>query len=421
MPERLPTDPNDDELDRVIRAHHERLESTATPDPAWAASLEQHLADLPTGSGQAWYLPAAAVILGAALLGGAVAGGIFIAREGQTNPTPTPEAMNSSPTPSAESLSPSPTPRATATPAATSSPVAAIGGDWEQLEPLPEQTSGRELTAVRVGDRVFVFGAQTRSGGAVNPPAGVQPTTLVYDVPSDAWTFATSLDGYHEAALSNNGWIYVFYADNGTTAATPYDPATDEWQVESTRSATLSRVVDVSATEDGRIYAIGETGEFWNFGANDQGWRQLASAPRAAERLAAGGDGLIYAVGGGAEAILVYDPGTDSWSAGPDWPRPRTMASMVLGPDGRVYVVGGIERDGAISTHVDIFDPALGAWAAAPDMPTPRHGAGVTSTRDGRLLVIGGMRDDNRLFECTPGGTCTTPLWTEVEAFTPDG
>ena len=77
-------------------------------------------------------------------------------------------------------------------------------------------------------------------------------------------------------------------------------------------------------------------------------------------------DGKIYALGGyvpgvtghlGVATVEVYDPATDTWTAGPDMPAgrfgPRT--SVV---DGKIYVIGGMDRwVGSAYRTVEEYDP----------------------------------------------------------------
>ena len=63
-----------------------------------------------------------------------------------------------------------------------------------------------------------------------------------------------------------------------------------------------------------------------------------------------GGDGTIYLIGGNSPAydsstfVQAYDPTSDTWSVKASYPVRTEGAAGVLGPDGKIYVFGGIPR-----------------------------------------------------------------------------
>ncbi|MBS1824016.1 MAG: hypothetical protein JST93_01725 [Acidobacteria bacterium] len=78
------------------------------------------------------------------------------------------------------------------------------------------------------------------------------------------------------------------------------------------------------------------------------------------------------------------------WTTQPPLPATRYFHAAATGPDGRMYVTGGVlQGNPKPSGSVSQFDPATGQWSAAPGMgPRARHAA-VTGC-DGRIYVIGG-------------------------------
>jgi Kelch motif protein len=56
---------------------------------------------------------------------------------------------------------------------------------------------------------------------------------------------------------------------------------------------------------------------------------------------------------------------------------------------GRIWVAGGLRADGTASDDVVVLDPATGTWAAGPKLPEPVHHASLVSDADGLLLVGG--------------------------------
>ncbi len=86
----------------------------------------------------------------------------------------------------------------------------------------------------------------------------------------------------------------------------------------------------------------------------------------------------------------------DKWTEGPALPEPRSDASVVQ-VSGTVYVIGGLDADGAPTTTVFTLTPdaqtgALGEWETAPEeltLPEPRAGAAGVAAADGMLLIGG--------------------------------
>jgi Kelch motif len=86
----------------------------------------------------------------------------------------------------------------------------------------------------------------------------------------------------------------------------------------------------------------------------------------------------------------------DKWIEGPALPAPRVNASVAF-VAGSVYVLGGLDADGAPTTTTWVLTPdgttgELTAWKDAPAalvLPEARTGAAATATADG-LLLIGG-------------------------------
>ncbi len=86
----------------------------------------------------------------------------------------------------------------------------------------------------------------------------------------------------------------------------------------------------------------------------------------------------------------------DSWTEGPPLPEPRSDASVVQ-VSGTVYVLGGLDAEGAPTTTVYTLTPdpttgALGDWETAPEeltLPEARAGAAGVAAAAG-LLLLGG-------------------------------
>ena len=152
-----------------------------------------------------------------------------------------------------------------------------------------------------------------------------------------------------------NGNIYVTGGSGFQTETNVYDPVTDTWFV----AAPLPIGVYGPAGAvggDGRIYVAGGT--------------------------STGGLGL-----GEADLLQIYDPATDSWTAGPPMLNVAWTPGGAGAPDGRIYVFGG---QGA-GTVVQIFDPVANSWSFGAPMPSTRIELAAATGNDGLIYVFGGQ------------------------------
>lgn len=83
------------------------------------------------------------------------------------------------------------------------------------------------------------------------------------------------------------------------------------------------------------------------------------------------------------------------WSAVPAPPVKRRAAAVVA-HSARLFVIGGFEANGKVTSRVDVYDPTRAAWSSAPDLPGDGFGAAACSdgksllatTRDGRAVEL---------------------------------
>jgi hypothetical protein len=100
--------------------------------------------------------------------------------------------------------------------------------------------------------------------------------------------------------------------------------------------------------------------------------------------------GFLTVISGG-PAIPLNSPKAGTIVATGDMTAVRFDHAAALLRDGRVLIVGGIERNGVMNPTAELFDPATGAFHAT-EKPQFPHGWGVTATllTDGKVLVAGG-------------------------------
>jgi hypothetical protein len=82
----------------------------------------------------------------------------------------------------------------------------------------------------------------------------------------------------------------------------------------------------------------------------------------------------------------LYDPTTDSWSAGPPMGTSRYGHTATLLDSGKVLVVTGIGRGTA-----EEYDPASRTWSPASVLTAPRYSHTATLLPSGEVLVTGGI------------------------------
>ena len=68
----------------------------------------------------------------------------------------------------------------------------------------------------------------------------------------------------------------------------------------------------------------------------------------------------------------------------------QEMPSVVL--NGKIYTAGGISQTATTLKTVEIYDPATNTWSAGVDMPVSRHHHAMC-TLNGKIYVIGGYAD----------------------------
>ncbi len=224
-------------------------------------------------------------------------------------------------------------------------------GVWASAASKPTPVSNAQ--AVRVGDRIFVFGGTTET---FTPTSRVE----IYDPVQDRWEQGTPMPhpvaGY--ALARWKGRIFLFGGWDGhayLTSVYAYDPEEDRWAVLPPMSA--PRAFAVAATLGDVIYVIGgydgqaDVPDVWAFDPNTletggNPWSQLQPllSPRGGAGVAVSAN-AIYVIGGGmgltVEGAERYDVTTDTWARietpyGPNW---RHMGVAVIGGD--ILTIGG--------------------------------------------------------------------------------
>jgi N-acetylneuraminic acid mutarotase len=272
---------------------------------------------------------------------------------------------------------------------------------------------------------------------ALAAPGGISP-------PSLRWTERAPLPTARGGlvAVAADGEIFAIGGatsdfDQTLNTVEAYDPLTRTWRT--VTSAGLTPRLDLGAARaDGRIYAIGGYDSNGNASAAVEsydphnpgaGWRSETPLPivspsgwaGAGGIAAAGYRGLIYAVGGYDQDgnvlanLEIYNPRTNTWTAGPPMPTARGLLRATFA-HGRLYAVGGFDSTATSPFDtVEAYDPATHRWTQDAPIPIPRAEPALATLGDGQIVAAGGC--------CVPGTTDNGPQGdvplSDAELYTP--
>lgn len=192
------------------------------------------------------------------------------------------------------------------------------------------------------------------------------------------------------------------------------DPVSGVWSSVSVNGTTVHSFTVCALGPANRIYIVGSPNsgvlQIYDVAANT--WTNATSLPTMTYLAAGdfGDDGRLYFFGGQTNSGIlditrIYDPATATWTTGAPLPEPRTGATAQRGADGRIYVIGG--RKGAasptVTAQVDIYDPATDTWTAGAPAPGARTYLGSAATHNRRtLIVVGGSTTSTSVLQSGP-------------------
>ncbi len=267
--------------------------------------------------------------------------------------------------------------------------------------PVNCTVSGAQVTALQFAPCQL---SATQAGNANYLAATPVAFTL------QAFATMNSVRGQHTATVLNDGRILV--AGGGTAGimfatAEIYDPATSRWTATGSMASARKQHTATLLT-DGRVLVTGglttgsalATAEIYNpaagtwssAGAFSSGFARMQHS---ATRM---NDGRVLVAGGNdtttfvpTATVEIYDPTTNTWSAGPVLPGGnRFDHAAVLLQDGRVMLFGGSFNSNSGFNSTLIYDPVANSWTNGAAMGAARNQPTATVLADGRVLVVGG-------------------------------
>ncbi len=169
--------------------------------------------------------------------------------------------------------------------------------------------------------------------------------------------------------------------------------------------ATLLATVFIASTAEAETWAIGRGN----------------GVLRAAHVTAKLPSGKLLVAGGSFDPVVratdAYDSVADEWLALPDLAEGRAYTCATTLADGRVMILGGMEKEGVppigAKSTVEIFDETKGAWAVSVPMLGPRRWEGCATLKDGRVIVVGGSLGNGTELATTELFDPKTSAWTK--------
>lgn len=199
---------------------------------------------------------------------------------------------------------------------------------------------------------------------------------------------------YGHGAVALHGDVYAVagYADEGLLGSIERIPAGEPRRIETLAASFTPRCWVGAATDGTNIYVVGgiaedsPTGllEVWTPGEAAPHTRSPMPEPRS-RTYPVYFDGRLYVIGGvdrwgeRSDRVDIYDIASDAWSPGAPMPTPRECDAVLVGE--KILVAGGYDGTAALDV-VEIYDPQADAWTAADPLPLPQSAHHVVAVGD---------------------------------------
>ncbi len=289
--------------------------------------------------------------------------------------------------------------------------------------------ANNNFEAVPAQDNLFCSGHTSLSdgrifvvGGHIAAHVGLSDSNI-FDPQSENWTSGPVMSSgrwYPTAIPLGDGRIIVLSGESdcdGCDVPQPaiFDPVANSWSVLKNAPLSFPYYPHAFVQPDGRVLVSSTTEAPITsqiLDLNTQTWSSVGSGAVDGGTAAMYRPGKILKVGTSVDPDTAVRPSfatayvLDMTQPSPDWRQvasmayPRTYATMVLLPDGNVFVEGGgkttaaTDLSGAV-LQAELWSPATETWTTVAPMSTPRlyHSTALLMP-DGRVLVAGGGRFD---------------------------
>ena len=286
---------------------------------------------------------------------------------------------------------------------------------WSNKADAPISRS--EAMVATIDNKLYVFGGYTNT--TFTPTKRVD----VYDPTSDTWTQISEMplptthsgctvvgrdvylaggypiqsDGSGQTFSTNQVWKFNVDSRTWTQLANLPSPRGGGGM-----TATDGKLHFLAGADAARI----DRADHWVLDLNGgTSWTAAAPIPTLRNHLALTAlNGKMYAIGGqqnqdAAEipqsAVEIYDPATNTWSAGATMPFGRShinAAVLIIG--NRIVTLGGETTFNNSVANVSAYDPASNTWSEMSPIPTKRS-SGVAAFLNGEIYYSGGLMTKN--------------------------
>lgn len=249
--------------------------------------------------------------------------------------------------------------------------------------------------------------------------------------------------------LISGGAITLGGLVTNTDTLTIYDPLKQTHAVIG-QMASVRTAHTATTLADGRVLLLGgqdvndvvqNTAEIFNPATGVSSAVAPMSTPRSQHSATLLASGRVFVAGGvsmlnvtdpiGSVASALgstelYDPATNTWSSGPNLPKPRLWHGATKLNDGRVLITAGVEVTSVFGLPVPsvvsdcrFYNPGTNTLSSAPSIPGDRATHAQLLLSNGNVAVIGGATGNILLLQVNPISTCRiynpgTNAWTSV-------
>ncbi|WP_413582326.1 Kelch repeat-containing protein [Bdellovibrio sp. HCB288] len=244
-------------------------------------------------------------------------------------------------------------------------------------------------------------------------------TTEIYNVTANTWSAGPSLSANRRAhgaiSLPSGKILVTSGVTNLTFPSIPaktseiYDQATNSWSMDPIAIEAGHSLGTLLKLPDGKILIAGGgdpdyTGAVTETYIEGQlsGIAWIGSTPllggRVGNTTTLMKNGKILFTGGQllaeaaalTETTAIYDPVTNTMTAGPNMAHDRTYHSATLLPSGKVFIAGGMSLSVGISSTGEIYDPVMNTLTPVT-LPVDRYFHTSLVLPNGKLLITGGL------------------------------